>query len=149
MSNTTDPRQVALNWIDGRWTDSPMHGDSIDPATGELIGRYASATRADVELAIAAARQAFLTSAWRTDRPLRARVLNAMADRIEQRRDELIDLLSLDNGKVKEEAALELDLVPGKLRYNAALALSDFGRAAEVRRGHLSLVGVSRWVSPV
>jgi betaine-aldehyde dehydrogenase len=158
LSTTHDGRPTALNWIDGGWADSPDHDESVDPATGAPIGAFARATREDVERAIAAAKHAFRTTAWRTDRRLRAKVLNAMADRIEERRDELISLLSLDNGKVKAEAALEIDLVPGKLRFNAALALSDFGRAAEVRPGSLSLVlreplgvagVITPWNSPV
>jgi betaine-aldehyde dehydrogenase len=149
---------VAQNWIDGRWTDSAVHADSFDPATGELIGRYASASRSDVERAIQAADQAFRTSPWRADRRLRARVLNAMADRVEQRRQDLIDLLALDNGKVRAEAAMEIDMVPCKLRYNAALALREYGRAAEVRPGRISMVlrepmgvagVITPWNSPV
>jgi betaine-aldehyde dehydrogenase len=159
MSETTDSEQgVAQNWIDGRWTDSAVQADSFDPATGELIGRYASASRADVERAIQAADQAFRTSPWRADRRLRARVLNAMADRVEQRRQDLIDLLALDNGKVRAEAAMEIDMVPSKLRYNAALAIREYGRAAEVRPGRISMVlrepmgvagVITPWNSPV
>src|ERR1700752_1368015 len=106
---------VAENWIDGEWTGSPIHADSIDPATGDLIGTYASATRADVERAIQAAKRAFETTPWRAARQLRAKVLNAMADRVEARQQDLIDLLSLDNGKVKAEAALEVGMIPSKL----------------------------------
>ena len=156
MSTTTGT--VALNWIDGAWTDSEVHDDSFDPATGERIGTYAKATRADVERAIQVARRAFRETDWRYDRQLRAAVLNRMADRIEARRDELIDLLSLDNGKVKAEATLEIDMVAPKLRYNAALALADFGRAAEVKPGRYSMVVrepvgvagvITPWNSPV
>ena len=35
------PDTIAKHWIDGRWRDSPQHRDSVDPATGEVIGRYA------------------------------------------------------------------------------------------------------------
>lgn len=152
------PTTPAQNWIDGAWTDSPHHDDSYDPATGTHIGTYAKATRDQVEQAIDAAHRAFRTTTWRHDRQRRAAVLNAMADRIEERRDDLIDLLALDNGKVKAEAALEIDMVAPKLRYNAALALSDFGRAAEVRPGHYSMVVreplgvagvITPWNSPV
>ncbi|MCK1822951.1 aldehyde dehydrogenase family protein [Streptomyces sp. XM83C] len=155
MPHSTTP---ALNWIDGAWTDSPVHDDSYDPATGTHIGTYAKATRDQVEQAIAAADRAFRNTSWRHDRQRRAAVLNAMADRIEEHRDELIDLLALDNGKVKAEAALEIDMVAPKLRYNAALALSDFGRAAEIRPGRYSMVVreplgvagvITPWNSPV
>jgi len=34
---------VAKHWIDGQWTDSEEHGESVNPATGENIGEYAMA----------------------------------------------------------------------------------------------------------
>ena len=34
---------TALHWIDGEWTDSPDHADSIDPATGKLAEGGAAA----------------------------------------------------------------------------------------------------------
>ncbi|GAA1013661.1 aldehyde dehydrogenase [Streptomyces sp. F-3] len=158
MPHPITPTTPAQNWIDGAWTDSPVHDDSYDPATGTHIGTYAKATRSQVEQAIAAAHRAFRSTSWRHDRRLRAAVLNAMADRIEERRDDLIDLLALDNGKIKAEAALEIDMVAPKLRYNAALALSDYGRAAEIRPGRYSMVVreplgvagvITPWNSPV
>lgn len=108
MTRKSGDRDVAQNWIDGAWVDSEIHADSFDPATTELIGTYASATRGDIERAIQSAKRAFETTTWRADRQWRARVLNTMADRFEARQQDLIDLLSLDNGKVKAEAALDI-----------------------------------------
>ena len=34
------PDTIAKHWIDGR-RDFPQHRGSVDPATGEVIGRYA------------------------------------------------------------------------------------------------------------
>lgn len=49
--------KAARHWIGGRWLDSAEHGDSIDPATGTVIGRYAKGGRAEAELAVNAARR--------------------------------------------------------------------------------------------
>ena len=35
---TTTKTSVAQHWIDGEWTDSEEHRDSVNPATGEIIG---------------------------------------------------------------------------------------------------------------
>jgi betaine-aldehyde dehydrogenase len=93
--------------------------------TGTLIGRYARGTAADARRAVEAAHRAFLDSRWRYDRALRARVLNAMADRFAARIDDLVDILTLENGKVKPHGRLEVESVPQRLRFNAALALTD------------------------
>ncbi len=52
--------------------------DIVNPATGDVIGRAPDATAADVEAAIAAARQAFDESDWSTDRDLRVRCLRQL-----------------------------------------------------------------------
>ncbi|CAD5251823.1 Aldehyde dehydrogenase A [Bosea sp. 62] len=148
----------ALNWIDGEWSDSPIKASSVDPATGGTIGSFADATLGDAERAVAAARRAFLHSPWRDDRRLRARVLNAIADRIEARADELAQILATENGKILPEARFEVATVPSKLRYCAALALAQHGRALAVRPNAYSMVlhepvGVAGlivpWNSPV
>jgi betaine-aldehyde dehydrogenase len=129
-----------LNLIAGQRADADRAGTSLDPATGQPIGTFADASRADGARAIAAARAAFGTSPWSRDRALRARVLNEFADRIEEHRAELTDLIALENGKIRPEAAFEVGLTPGKLRYAAALALTDTGRAAETAPGSYSRV---------
>ena len=144
---------VARNWIDGEWLDSEVHADSFDPATGEKIGSFADASHADVERAIKAAVTAFESSDWKESRSLRSRVLHQIADRFEARRNDLIHVLSLENGKVRSEAAFEVDMIPSKLRYWASVVLTDYGRALEVLPGHLSFVtrspiGVAGIIAP-
>lgn len=67
-------------------------------------------------------------------------MLDQMALAIERNRDLLIDILSLENGKVRGEAALEADGAPSKLRYWAAMARTEAGRAMQPRPGSLSIV---------
>ena len=149
---------LALNWINGEWVDSGHHKDSINPATYEVIGQYADATHEDAENAIAAAKYAFKNTVWKDDRLLRARVLNEMADLFDQYYDELVLLLSTENGKVKAEAELEVGMVANKLRYSASLVRTEYGRALEPKAGSFSIVlrepmgvagVIAPWNSPV
>ena len=135
------------------WTNSEQRSKSFDPATSQEIGTYADASHEDVAAAISAAVRTFADSDWKDNRQLRSKVLNQMADRFEARRDELIEILALENGKVKPEAAFEVDMIPSKLRYWAAAALTTYGRAMEVASGHFSFVtrspiGVAGIIAP-
>ncbi|MFJ4194190.1 aldehyde dehydrogenase family protein [Pseudomonas sp. NPDC089534] len=153
MNNTP-----VLNWIDGLWLDSGVHHDSLDPATGERIGRYAEGGLAEAQLGIAAARRTFRDTPWKDDRAWRARALLELADAFERNAEALIDTLALENGKIRPEAGFEVAMVPSKLRYYAGLARTEYGRAAEPKPGRISLVlrqavGVAGiivpWNSPV
>lgn len=148
---------LAKHWIGGNWLTSREEGCSVNPATGEIIGRFANGGETEADLGIKAAKLAF-KGHWRKDRQLRSQALNEAADRFEKHQDELIHALSLENGKTLGEAGFEISLVAKKLRYFAALALTDHGRALEVRPGQFSMIlrqpiGVAGvivpWNSPV
>jgi Aldehyde dehydrogenase family len=106
------PKTFAHHWISGEWVDSEKRMESINPANGETIGTYTEAGQATATRAIAAALKAFRETDWRKNRPLRAKVLNDMADRFEARADDLVEILTLENGKIKPEAQFELSMVP-------------------------------------
>jgi betaine-aldehyde dehydrogenase len=84
---------------------------------------------------------------------LRARVIGQIADAFECHHDSLLDLLATENGKVKGEAGFELDMVPSKLRYYAAVALTESGRVVTPKPGSISMilrqpVGVASVIAP-
>jgi betaine-aldehyde dehydrogenase len=148
----------AKHWIDGQWMDSDTHRESVNPATGEVIGSYAMAGPKEAQAAIEAARRAFADPGWRTNRLLRAKVLNLMADRFEERTGDLVELLGLENGKTHDQGRLEVAFAPETLRFNAALALTDTGTNSQVTDGELSMVVrqpvgvagiIAPWNSPV
>jgi betaine-aldehyde dehydrogenase len=148
------PTQLhARHWIGGEWIDAAETADSINPATGEKIGTYTEAGETEATLAIQNALDAFRGGPWRHDRKLRAKAINEMADQFETHRDDLVEILSLENGKIKAEARFEIDMVPHKLRFYAALALTDYGRAMEVAPGQYTMVlkepmGVAGIIAP-
>jgi acyl-CoA reductase-like NAD-dependent aldehyde dehydrogenase len=67
-------------------------------------------------------------------------VINAMAERFENRAEHLAQLLATEVGKILPHARFEISTVPFNLRFNAALALTDYGRAAEVDENGLCIV---------
>ena len=140
VGDTRQATVIARHWIDGRWRDSADHGDSINPATGELIGRYALAGEDEAREAVAAALRTFRETSWKDDRALRSRVLHQMADHFEARSADLVQLMCIENGKVRPEAAFEVGLAAPGLRYYGALVLTEYGRAAEWAPGHFSLL---------
>ena len=156
--NPRSPADVARHWIDGAWRDSATHNDSIDPATSEVIGRYALAGADEAHDAIAAARKAFRTSPWKSDRALRSRALHEIADRFDASAPDLVRLVSLETGKIVPESTFEVGLAIPGLRYYGGLVLAEYGRAAECAPGQFSLllrepVGVAGisvpWNAPV
>src|SRR4051794_37572459 len=89
---------IGGDWIDG----SGESFDTINPATGEVLTQVATATVADVDQAVGAARRTFDDHAgpWRKmSASERGRLLWKLADLIEQNIDEISELETLDNGK--------------------------------------------------
>jgi acyl-CoA reductase-like NAD-dependent aldehyde dehydrogenase len=158
MSKSVPTSLTGQQFINGALVPSARVGTSTSPADGSVLGSYADADHAQGAEAIAAARTAFDETDWSRDRHLRHQVLNQIADGIERRSGDLITMLARENGKVLGEAGFELSLTPSKLRYYGALALTDSGRAAEVKPGvHMSSVAeaigvagvIVPWNSPV
>ena len=112
----------ARNWIDGKFTGAVSLRESINPATGKVIGSYVDSGLEAAKLGVEAALRGFRESPWRHDIELRARVLTQIAEAFERNEGELVELLATENGKVMPEAAFELSLVAPKLRYYAAKA---------------------------
>jgi malonate-semialdehyde dehydrogenase (acetylating)/methylmalonate-semialdehyde dehydrogenase len=97
------------NLIGGSWTRAGA-GDaieSIDPATGELLGRVPLSGADDVDRAVLAAREAL--PAWRATSPLvRARALMRLRDVLDEHRTELARLVTRDMGKTLDDAFAEV-----------------------------------------
>jgi acyl-CoA reductase-like NAD-dependent aldehyde dehydrogenase len=127
--------EIARHWIDGEWVESGTVSESVNPATGAVLGRWADGGEAEARAAIAAARRAFDTSPWSRDRTLRHRALNEMADRFDARAQELGTLVTKENGKKIAEGLFEGSSPSPTLRHNAAQALTDTGISAEVAPG--------------
>jgi aldehyde dehydrogenase (NAD+)/betaine-aldehyde dehydrogenase len=101
----------------------------LEPATGGVLGRAASAGEADVDRAVAAARTA-LDGAWgRTPPNERARLLHALADAIAANRKELAELESRNVGKAISSVKAEVGAAVENFRFFASVLGSIGGRS--------------------
>lgn len=117
--------QQFLNYIDGAWTEGrgtqPI--PDIDPAdTREIIGHATDSLAADVDAAVAAAKDAF--EAWRaTPAPARGRIVRDAGRLLETRAAEIGEVLTREEGKILAESKGEvaktanlLDFLAGEAR---------------------------------
>jgi malonate-semialdehyde dehydrogenase (acetylating)/methylmalonate-semialdehyde dehydrogenase len=101
--------EVLEHFIDGRRVASTgkRQGDIYNPASGKFQKAVGLANQADLEGAIAAARDAF--PKWAQTSPLRrARILNKFRDLIEANAAELASLITNEHGKVHGDALAEV-----------------------------------------
>ena len=112
--------------IGGQWVESVSGKtfETLNPATGEVICHVAEGDKADVDLAVRAARKAFESGPWSRIGPAeRGRLLYKLADAVEAHLPELAALESLDNGKpIADADAADLPLVLQCYRYYAGWA---------------------------
>jgi aldehyde dehydrogenase (NAD+) len=113
-----------LNYVDGEWTAGES-GETFavrnPAATDEVVGHFQASSRADAEAAIEAAVAA--QGAWAdTPGPERGAVLARTAERLDERREELTETLTREEGKTHEEAAPEVGRAVDIFRYYAQKA---------------------------
>ncbi|MGH8150244.1 MAG: aldehyde dehydrogenase family protein [Steroidobacteraceae bacterium] len=104
--------------IGGEWVESKSQKriPVMDPATGREIASVADANAADVDRAVAAARQAFEKGPWPDMLPAqREALIWKLSDLVDKHADELAELESVNNGKTKFIASI-VD-VPGTRDY--------------------------------
>jgi betaine-aldehyde dehydrogenase len=106
----------------GGW-HAPLAGDYLDvtePGSGRRLGRAATATSADADLAVAAAKKGF--AVWRDTPPLeRARVLKGIAAKLRLHADELALLDAADCGNPVREMAADVMVAAALFEFFAGL----------------------------
>ncbi|MDQ2639832.1 MAG: aldehyde dehydrogenase [Pseudomonadota bacterium] len=114
-------------YIGGQWVPPAQAGSItlVDPATEKSLGEVAEAREADMDRAVAAARQAFDAGPWpRMAHTERARYAAAMADALEKRHGDLARAWTLQTGGLASFAPNVTFGGTMQLRYFAGLAAS-------------------------
>lgn len=130
----------ALNYINGEWVEGAPLRDSLGPADRKVLGAYSPGTKALTDQAVAVARDSFDNTNWAASPRIRAAALFEFADRLEAAKDEIVDLVVAENGKLRREALGETMGAISEARYYAGLARTLLGRTLETAPGNYSMM---------
>lgn len=129
-------------FINGEFVDASDGAtfDATCPADGSHLASFAEATKEDVDEAVKAAKEAFKT--WKLSTPSeRAKLLNKIADIIDENREHLAMCETLDNGKpIRETMNVDVPLAAEHFRYFAGVILADEGSLNAIDQHTLSLI---------
>lgn len=129
-------------YIDGKWVDASDGGkiETFCPANGDKISSFADATKDDVDMAVKAAREAF--KQWSKTTPKqRADILNKIADVIDEHKEELALIETVDNGKpIRETLNVDIPLSATHFRYFAGVILAETGEANILDGSFMSII---------
>ena len=111
-------------FIDGDWVDTDDRFEIRSPATEELVATVAKGGVEHTDRAVAAAQAAHEDGRWRQTPPHeRGALLDAIADRLTERLNDLAVLESQENGApVRQAGAFQIGFSIAHLRYFAGLA---------------------------
>src|SRR5215467_5901409 len=122
--------------IAGKWVDSVSGKtfETYNPATGEVLAHVAEGDTEDIDRAVRAARKAFESGPWPAMSPSeRGRLLWKLAELIDQNREELAELETLDNGKpVFFSRIVDVPTASDAFRYYAGWATKVEGSTIPV-----------------
>ena len=129
-------------FIGGQWKDASDHETfkTICPADGSTLAECAQATKEDVDEAVKAAWEAFKT--WKhTTVAERAAILNKIAAIIDENKEHLAMVESMDNGKpIRETLAVDIPMAADHFRYFAGCIQAEEGSANILGKDTLSLI---------
>ena len=136
--------------IDGRWR--PAEGNRtipvLNPATEEVIGTVAHASKADLDEALAAAEKGFQT--WKKVSAYeRAKLMRKAADILRSRADEIARIMTMEQGKPLIEAKMETLAGADIIDWFAEEARRAYGRVIPARAEGVYQLVIKEPVGPV
>jgi 5-carboxymethyl-2-hydroxymuconic-semialdehyde dehydrogenase len=144
------------HYINGQFVDSAGGAtfDVLDPVSNTNYATAAAGQKEDIDLAVAAAREAFTNGPWPKMKPReRARILNRIADAVEAQEDRLAELETFDTGLPITQAKGQALRAAENFRFFADLIVAQFDDAMKVPGSQINYVnrkpiGVAGLITP-
>jgi len=127
-------RKQYQNYIGGEWTKpaSGTYFENVTPVTGQVLCEIPRSNAADIDKALDAAHAA-KTEWGKTSPAARARILEQIAQRLEDNLEMLATVETWDNGKaIRETMAADLPLAIDHFRYFAGCIRAQEGGISEL-----------------
>lgn len=158
MSKVTVDVQQLPNYINGEFVQGESFSPVINPANGEKIVDVPQSSESTVDEAVRAAKKA--QKEWAlVPAPQRAEVLYTIGQLLKDRKEEIATLLTLENGKVLEEARGEVQEGIDMAFYMAGEGRRMFGQTTHAElpnkfamsvRAPIGVVGIiTPWNFPI
>jgi len=151
---------LGQNYVDGKFVDSVSESefDNLDPCTEESLATFKNTTNEEVDAAYECARKTF--HEWRAiSRVERAEYMYEVAKLIEERREKLAGIISLETGKNYNESIAEVNealhmaqyaFSSGRTPQGEAVASEISGKDAYMLRKPKGVVAIiSPWNFPL
>lgn len=145
---------IHSNFINGQWVTSDSSIDNVNPSdTRDIVGSFASASAAQMQEAVGAARAA--QPEWgRSTTQARSDILYKVAAEVAARKEELGDLVSREAGKTRPEAQGEVLRAAQVIQFFAGEAVRYGGENLPSTRPNIGIqisrdpVGVVAAITP-
>ncbi|NJM84633.1 MAG: aldehyde dehydrogenase family protein [Tabrizicola sp.] len=121
-------RAVQSGVYAGAWIDQPEGGQvvSINPATGQELGRVMAAGPADYDRAVASAAEVF--AKWRAvPPPVRGEIVRQIGNALREAKSDLGMLVTLETGKIKSEGLGEVQEMIDMCDFAVGLSRQLYG----------------------
>ncbi|MFK2825747.1 aldehyde dehydrogenase family protein [Bacillus sp. B190/17] len=127
-------------YIDGKFVASAKIFETINPATEEVLATVYEAEEKEIDLAVKAAKKAFEKGPWsKMSAAERAKLIFKLTDLLEEHKEELAQLDTLDNGKpISESRAVDVPNAIEEFRYFAGWATKNMGQTIPVSGNFLN-----------
>jgi len=136
--------------IDGKWCDAASGKTLpvVNPATGETIGAFAHAGKADLDRALEAAKKGF--DVWRkTGAFARYQMMRKAAELLRARADAIAPVMTMEQGKPLAEAKMEVLAGADVIDWFAEEGRRAYGRIIPARAPGIYQLAIKEPVGPV
>jgi len=137
-------------YIDGAWSDAAAGRTHavMNPATGQAIGKFAWAERADLDRALEAAEKGF--AVWKKVSAYeRSKIMRKAANLVRERIDTIAAYMTMEQGKTLAEAKMEIMNGADTIDWFAEEGRRTYGRVIPARAEGVYQLVVKEPVGPV